>query len=220
MTTDLSARLGLPPDRAPICLAIGAHPDDIEIGTAGTLLRLAGERPDLRIGWIVLSGSGERAVEARRSARSLLGDDASLDVRILSGRDGYLPYAEAGPIKEALAELQQPTPDLVLVHRRDDAHQDHRFAADLAWQIFRWSTILEYEIPKWDGDVGPMNLYVALHGTIAERKVNHLLTAFPSQAKRDWYSADTFRAVMRLRGMESRAPSGMAEAFLARKLIV
>jgi len=201
-------------------LAIGAHPDDIEIGAAGTILRLIAERPDTEVRWILLSGEGARAEEASRSARTLAAGAAALDLRILSGRDGYLPYDDAAATKRALSETQQPRPDLVLVHRHDDAHQDHRFAAELAWQLFRWSTILEYEIPKWEGDFGANNLYIALDAKVADRKVAHLLAAFPSQAGRDWYTADTFRAVLRLRGLESRSASGMAEAFLARKLTV
>ena len=136
------------------------------------------------------------------------------------GRDGYLPYADAVPTKEAVAAAAAARPDLVLVHRSDDAHQDHRFAAELAWQLCRWSTILEYEVPKWDGDVGPVNLYVPLDLETSERKIEHLLGAFPSQAARDWFTADAFRAILRLRGIESRSPSGLAEAFVARKLVV
>ncbi len=216
----LTERLGLPLDRAPRCLAIGAHPDDIEIGAGGTILRLIAERPDTEFRWVVLSGAGERADEADRSARSLTAGAAALDVRILAGRDGYLPYDAADATKGALAEATDPPPDLVLVHRHDDAHQDHRFAADLAWQLCRWSTILEYEIPKWEGDLGSNNLYVALDAETAARKVRHLLAAFPSQAGRHWYTEETFLAILRLRGNELRAASGMAEAFLARKLVI
>lgn len=216
----LSIRLGLPVDRPPRLLVIGAHPDDIEIGTAGTILRLLAERPETNVAWVVLSGTGERIDEARRSATELAAGASTLDIRILTGRDGYLPYSDAATTKAAVAELADPTPDLVLVHRHDDAHQDHRFASDLAWQCFRWSTILEYEIPKWDGDLRSANLYVPLDEPTAQHKLDHLATAFPSQADRDWYGADTFKAILRLRGIESRAPSGLAEAFLARKLVL
>ena len=216
----LTERLGLPRERAVRCLAIGAHPDDIEIGATGTILRLVEERPETELRWVVLAGSGERAAEARASAMALGRSAARLDVEILDGRDGYLPYAGAASSKDALAGATAEAPDLVLVHRRDDAHQDHRFAADLAWQLFRWSTILEYEVPKWDGDLGAANLYVPLDAASAERKVAHLLAAFPSQASRDWFTPDTFRAVLRLRGIECRAPDGMAEAFVARKIVV
>ena len=218
--SDLSARLGLPADRPIRCLAIGAHSDDIEIGAGGTIARLFQERPDATFVWMVLAAAGERAEEARRSAAALVGASAGLDVRILDGRDGYLPYADAVPTKEAVTAAAAARPDLVLVHRSDDAHQDHRFAAELAWQLCRWSTILEYEIPKWDGDVGPVNLYVPLDLETSERKIGHLLAAFPSQAAHDWFTADAFRAILRLRGIESRSPSGLAEAFVARKLVV
>ena len=218
--TVLTSRLGLPDDRPIRCLAIGAHSDDIEIGAGATLLRLLEERPDTRIDWVVLAAALERADEARRSATSLVGDAGSLDIHVLNGRDGYLPFDEAAATKDAVATLAAGRPDLVLVHRSDDAHQDHRFAAELAWQLCRWSIILEYEVPKWDGDLGKTNLYVAVDDQTAERKISHLLSAFPSQVGRDWFTADTFRAILRLRGLEARSPSGLAEAFVARKLIV
>jgi len=216
----LTERLGLPLDRGPRCLAIGAHPDDIEIGAGGTILRLIAERPDTEFRWVILSGVNGRADEADRSARSITASAATLDIRILGGRDGYLPYEGAADTKESLAATTDPPPDLVLVHRHDDAHQDHRFAADLAWQLCRSSTILEYEIPKWEGDLASNNLYVELDAEVASRKVGHLVEAFPSQSARHWYTEETFRALLRLRGNESRAPSGMAEAFLARKLVI
>ena len=218
--SELSARLGLPTDRPVRCLAIGAHADDIEIGAGGTIARLLQERPDTSILWMVLAADGERAEEARRSAAALVGAGPILDVRILDGRDGYLPYADAVPTKEAVAAAAAARPDLVFVHRSDDAHQDHRLAAQLAWQLCRWSTILEYEVPKWDGDVGSANLYVPLDNETSKRKIEHLLDAFPSQAARDWFTADAFHAILRLRGIESRSPSGLAEAFVARKLVV
>ena len=216
----LTERLGLPRDRGPRCLAIGAHPDDIEIGAGGTILRLIAERPDTELLWVFLLGVSERAAEADRSARSIAAGAAELDVHLLSGRDGYLPYDGPATTKQALSDLADPPPDLVLVHRHDDAHQDHRFAADLAWQLCRSSTILEYEVPKWEGDLGSNNLYVALDAELAAQKIGHLVDAFPSQSARHWYTEETFRAILRLRGIESRAPSGMAEAFLARKLII
>ncbi len=216
----LTERLGLPTDRPIRCLALGAHPDDIEIGAGGTIVRLLAERHDTLFDWVVLSGEGERIQEAHHSAETLVGAAGGLEVRILSGRDGFLPYGDTAALKDELAVIVASRPDLVLVHRRDDAHQDHRLAADLAWQLCRWSTILEYEIPKWDGDLGTANLYVPLEADDAELKVTHLARAFPSQAARDWYTEDAFRAILRLRGVEARAPSGLAEAFVARKLVV
>jgi LmbE family N-acetylglucosaminyl deacetylase len=201
-------------------LAIGAHPDDIEIGAGGTIARLIEERPDTHVEWVVLSGDQLREGEARASARALVGDQVELGVRVLTGRDGYLPYQDAATLKDELAERADPRPDLVFVHRQNDAHQDHRFAAQLAWQLCRRSTILEYEIMKWDGDLRPVNLYVPLSEEQVDRKIAHLFTAFPSQAHRDWFTADAFQAILRVRGIEAGAPSGLAEGFVARKLIV
>jgi LmbE family N-acetylglucosaminyl deacetylase len=218
--SDLTGPLGLPADRPVRCLAIGAHSDDIEIGAGATIARLIRERPDTQLDWLVLAAGGERAEEARRSAAALVGDAGSLEVHVLAGRDGFLPFDEPAATKDAVAAVAAARPDLVLVHRSDDAHQDHRFAAELAWQLCRWSTILEYEIPKWDGDLGRTNLYVSVDEQAAEQKIAHLLAAFPSQADRDWFTADVFRAMLRLRGLEARSPSGFAEAFVARKLII
>lgn len=218
--TDLALRLGLPLDRQVRVLALGAHPDDIEIGAGGTVLRLLDAGPGLALDWVVLSGEGDRAAEAEASARMLVTDRADLRVHLVGGRDAYLPYADAVRVKEAvMAVAAASPPDLVLAHRRDDAHQDHAFAGALAWQAFRGATILEYEVPKWDGDLGTANLYVTLDAFTADRKVDHLLAAFPSQAGRSWFTADTFRAILRLRGIEAASPSGLAEAFVVRKLV-
>jgi LmbE family N-acetylglucosaminyl deacetylase len=216
----LARRLGLPEDRPIRCLALGAHADDLEIGAGGSLLRLLDERPDTEIDWVVLSAVDERADEAVRSATALTAGSAGVRVHVLDGRDSYLPYENPAGLKDRLASIVGPAPDLVLAHRRDDAHQDHRFASDLAWQLCRGAVILEYEIPKWDGDLGTANLYVPLTADQADRKVAHLLEAFPSQAGRSWYSEETFRAILRLRGIECRAPDGAAEAFVARKIVV
>lgn len=216
----IDAVLGLPVDRPIRCLAVGAHPDDIEIGVGGTILRLADERPDMMLRMVVLSGSADRAAEARASASTLAPGTGGVTITVHDGADGRLPYDDPAGVKRALAEVAPDEPDLVLVHRRDDAHQDHRFAGDLAWQLFRWSTILEYEVPKWDGDLGGANFYVPLSDALVDAKVDHLMRAFPSQRDRDWYGPDTFRAVLRLRGVECRSPSGYAEGFLARKLVV
>ena len=217
--TDLATRLGLLPDRPPRVVAVGAHADDIEIGAAGTVIRLLAERPDADIRFVVLSATATRRDEARASAAAL-SPNRSIEATVLDGRDGHLPFADASRIKDALASAVREPPDLVLVHRGDDAHQDHRFAAELAWQLFRWSTILEYEIPKWDGDGGRANVYVRLEEGEADRKVSHLLAHFRSQHAHEWYAEETFRAVLRLRGIESRAASGLAEAFVARKLVL
>ncbi len=215
----LSERLGLPAHRDPRILVLGAHPDDAEIGAGGTIARLVAERPDADVTWVVLAAPDpRRADEARASAESLL---AGTEHRVIVGdlRDGYLPFLGAAP-KEALAAHQAFAPDVVLGPRRDDAHQDHRLVAELVPQIFRAATVLEYEIPKWDGDLGQANLYVPLRPDEGVAKVTHILASFGSQEGHDWFSADTFHAILRLRGIECRAPGGLAEAFVCPRIVV
>jgi LmbE family N-acetylglucosaminyl deacetylase len=218
--SSLTERLGLPRDRGPRILVAGAHSDDAEIGAGGTIARLVAERPDAEVTWLVLAAADPaRAAEARESADRLLAGVARAVVHLGELRDGYLPYF--GPAaKEALAAHAAADPDLVLSPRRDDAHQDHRHLAELVPQVFRRATVLEYEVPKWDGDLGAANLYVPLTVEEASRKVAHIRAAFPSQQDRAWFSEETFRAILRLRGVECRAPDGMAEAFVCRKLVV
>jgi len=216
----LTERLGLPTDRGPRILVASAHADDAEIGAGGTIARLVSERPDVEFTWLVLAAPDpRRAAEARASAERLLAaaDRSTVDVRDL--RDGFLPFLGTAP-KEALIDHDEVDPDLILGPRQDDAHQDHRLVAELVQQVFRRATILEYEVPKWDGDLGPANLYVPLSAAEAAAKVAHLVNAFPSQIDRDWFTEDTFRAILRLRGIECRAPDGSAEAFTSRKLVV
>lgn len=214
--------LELGPRTGPLhVLCLGAHSDDIEIGAAGTLLTLVTARPGTSVTWVVASAPGEREAEARRSAEALLGDVSRLDVRVLGLRDGYLDRSGAD-VKEALAAVRDgsPDPDLVLTHHRDDRHQDHRAVSDLTWQLWRDHLVLEYEVPKWDGDLGRPNLYVPLSPEVVERKLRHLEEHFASQRGKDWYDAVTFRGLMRLRGMECRALSRFAEAFHARKVVL
>lgn len=201
-------------------LCIGAHSDDLEIGCGGTLLRwLAGPRP-LNVTWVVLSAAGPRATEARRSARSLLRRAASAEVIIGGFRDGYLG-ADYPAVKAFFESLKQyPSPDLILTHHLADRHQDHRLAAELTWNTFRDHAILEYEIPKYEGDLGLPNAYVPLSARDSARKVAHLERHFGSQRSKHWFTADTFLALARLRGLECRAPDGHAEAFHARKLVL
>ncbi len=215
----LTERLGLPIHRGPKIMIVGAHADDAEIGASGTIGRLVAERRDVEVTWVVLATADHvRANEARDSAERLLGGVAH-HVVLGDLRDGYLPYT--GPeAKEWLAIHQAVDPDLIIGPRRDDAHQDHRLVAELLPQLFRASTILEYEVPKRDGDFGPANLYVPLTAADATGKVHHLVDMFPSQGDRDWFRAETFEAVLRLRGMECRAPERLAEAFVCRKLVV
>jgi LmbE family N-acetylglucosaminyl deacetylase len=201
-------------------LAIGAHADDIEIGCGGTLLRLVAEHPNVSVDWVVLSGLGERAGEAADSAAAFLQGAAETRVTVEQFRDGFFPYL-GGAVKEFFEQLKtRVAPDLVLTHRLEDRHQDHRLVAELTWNTFRDHLVLEYEVPKYEGDLGQPNLFVPLTQDQCERKVELLRKCFPSQAGRAWFSDDTFMALLRLRGVESNAPGRYAEAFHARKLVL
>jgi LmbE family N-acetylglucosaminyl deacetylase len=202
-------------------LALGAHADDIEIGCGGTLLRLVAEHPGLSVDWVVLSGLGERAGEAADSAAAFLDGAGETRVRVERFRDGFFPYTGSA-VKELFEELKTRVapPDVVFTHRLEDRHQDHRLVAELTWNTFRDHLILEYEIPKYEGDLGHPNLFVPLAPEHGERKVELLRKCFPSQAGRAWFSDDTFWAMLRLRGVECNAPGRYAEAFQARKLVL
>lgn len=198
-------------------LCLGAHADDIEIGCSGTLLRWIGEYPRVEVTWAVLSAAGERGKEAQRSAQILLRRAARVEVVLGEFEDANFP-ADFRPIKAFLQELRRRSDaDVVLTHRLEDRHQDHRMLAELTWQSWRDHLILEYEIPKFEADLGPANVYVPLTKAVAARKVNHLLKYFGSQRSKPWFNAETFLALMRMRGLECRASSGMAEAFQLRK---
>lgn len=213
--------LQLPPTDQPLqVLCLGAHSDDIEIGCAGTLLRWLAERAQLSVTWVVFSAPGERAAEARRSARALLRRASALDLVIGDFADARLP-SEWGRAKDFVSDVaRRCRPDVVLTHRLEDRHQDHRLVAELSWQAWRDQLILEYEIPKYEADLGQPNVYVPLSPALAQRKLRHLMTHFGSQRSKDWFSESTFRALMALRGLECRAPSGQAEAFHLRKAIL
>ena len=215
----LNLKLGT--DRTPLrVLCLGAHSDDIEIGCAGTLLRWLAEHERVDVTWAVFSGGGTRGEEARASAESLL--DGASGRRIVLGdfKDAHLPadFARAKEFTQALRAHGEP--DVVFTHRLEDAHQDHRLVAELTWQTWRDQLILEYEIPKYEGDLGRPNLFAPLPEPIAQRKLDHLATHFGSQRPKDWFRPETFSSLMRLRGVECRAPSGWAEGFHARKAIL
>jgi LmbE family N-acetylglucosaminyl deacetylase len=206
--------------RAPLTvLCLGAHADDIEIGCGGTLLALLEQRDSVSVHWVVMSGAGPRAAEARRSARRMLRGARAADIRVESFRDGFLPY-EGTAVKEVFEQLKPIDPDLIFTHFRHDLHQDHRTVCDLTWNTFRDHTILEYEVPKYDGDLAHPNVYVPLSDRVRRRKVRQLMSAFPSQAGKRWYSPETFDALMRIRGIECAAASGYAEAFHSRKTVL
>jgi LmbE family N-acetylglucosaminyl deacetylase len=196
-------------------LAIGCHADDIEIGCGGTLIALSRARPGLALTWVVLAAPGDRAAEARASARAFLADAGGSDVRVHEFRDGFLPYV-GGEVKEVFEELKDVRPDLVFTHTRRDLHQDHRLACELTWNTFRNHLILEYEIPKYDGDLGAPNVFVPLEESLVEEKLRILRDHYASQHSKHWFDDELFRGLMRLRGMESA--SRYAEAFTCRKL--
>jgi len=205
-------------DDAKRILFLGAHADDIEIGCGGTILRLAEDHRDLEVRWVVFASVPERAAEARAAAGAFLeGVNATVEVR--DHRDGYLPWAGAA-IKEEFEALKRDfVPDLIFTHHRGDLHQDHRLVSELTWNTWRNHFILEYEIPKYDGDFGAPNFFSALPASALERKISLLLRHFATQAGRQWFTPDLFRAVARIRGMECAAPEALAEAFYCRKAV-
>jgi LmbE family N-acetylglucosaminyl deacetylase len=201
-------------------LCLGAHCDDVEIGCGGTLLRLLESRPGSSVRWAVFASTPERERETRACARELLSCAAGSQLTVAAFRESYFPYVGA-EIKDAFFALQREAePDLVLTHRLDDRHQDHRTIAELTWNTFRRQLVLEYEVAKYEGDLGQPNLYVPLPEPLARRKVELLLKHYRSQAGKPWFQAAAFEALMRLRAIECRAESGWAEAFHARKAVV
>lgn len=212
----MSTPLRLSEGRLRTILCLGAHSDDIEIGCGGTLLALLHQHPEARVVWVVFSADPPRDHEARRSALDLLGPAREHVVRIEAFRTSFFPY-QGEAIKETCERLKDEfDPDLVFTHARDDRHQDHRVISDLAWNTYRHHLVLEYEIPKYDGDLGRPNFYVPLLETLVERKVDHLLRHFQTQSNKHWFTADLFRGLLRIRGME--CGTHHAEAFHARKL--
>ena len=207
--------------RAPrTVLCFGAHADDIEIGCGGTLLKLTEQNPAVAVHWVVFSATPPRASEAKRSAHVFLRNAQTKKVVIKAFRDGYFPF-QGARIKNFVQQLShEVAPDLIFTHHRKDLHQDHRLLAELTWNAFRNHLILEYEIPKYDGDMGAPNAYVHLGKTTAERKVRHICEQFKTQKSKQWFSEDTFLALLRLRGIESNSPSKYAEAFYCQKMLL
>jgi LmbE family N-acetylglucosaminyl deacetylase len=215
----LSVALGPDSGRSLSVLCLGAHSDDIEIGCGGTLLRLLGERPGTQVNWVVFSADDQREAEARASAADFLADAGAFDVKVHRFRESYFPY-NGNEVKSAFEPLKATSPDIVFTHRRADQHQDHRTIAELTWNTFRDHLVLEYEIPKFEGDLGHPNLYVPLGDATATRKVELLMAHFGTQRSKRWFRAETFRATMALRAIECNAASGWAEAFHADKLVL
>ena len=200
-------------------LCLGAHCDDIEIGCGGTILHLKEAFPQLRFHWVVFSASGTRGEEAIKAA-DLFTSGCEKQVILKDYRDGFLPYC-GGQVKDFFEELKgYVNPDVIFTHWYGDVHQDHRLISELTWNTFRNHLILEYEVPKYDGDMGRPNLYVPLEVSSYENKVNYLFQAFDSQRAKRWFDREMFLGLMRIRGMESNSPSGYAEAFHARKVLV
>jgi len=199
-------------------LVLGAHADDIEIGCGGTILRLASEFPELDVLWVVFCSTPERAAETRASAAAFLQGAAKTRVVVRNHRDGYLPYAGASVKDEFETLKREYNPDVIFTHYREDRHQDHRLISDLTWNTWRDHLILEYEIPKYDGDFGSPNFFVCLPASTLEHKIALILEHFPSQAQKHWFTADLLRSVARIRGMECVAPEGLAEGFYCRKV--
>jgi LmbE family N-acetylglucosaminyl deacetylase len=201
-------------------LCLGAHSDDIEIGCGGTLQKLLAESKNLTVHWVVLSAAGVREEEARASATDYLNAASQSKLTIMNFRNGFFPYHGA-EIKEFFETLKAlPRPDLILTHYNGDLHQDHRCAAELTWNTFRDHLILEYEIPKYDGDLGSPNLFVPLDESHVRLKTVGLNRHFRSQHDKQWFSATTFEGLGRLRGVQCNSPTGLAEAFYCRKAVI
>jgi LmbE family N-acetylglucosaminyl deacetylase len=213
--------LGLSPAEAPRrVLAIGCHADDIEIGCGGTLLTLIAANPEVEVDWVVLAAPGARSAEARASATAFLAGAGTVRVEVHEFRDGFLPYV-GGEVKQVFEDLKgRVDPQVVFTHAGYDFHQDHRLACELTWNTFRNHLILEYEIPKYDGDLGRPNVFVPLADAVVERKLALHEEHFPSQAGKHWFDRETFVGLMRLRGMEAAAPDRYAEAFTSRKVVL
>ena len=208
--------LARPGDRLSV-LCLGAHADDIEIGAGGTILNWIASGVRLDVHWCVLSAIGPRRAEAEASATAFLAGAAASRIELAQFEDGFFPY-RGDEIKVWMEGLKAAVdPQVILTHRRSDAHQDHREVCQLTWNLFRDHLILEYEIPKWDGDLDQPNVYMPLTSAVLERKVELLLAHFGTQRSKDWFDAETFTGLARLRGMESRSRDRYAEAFVLRK---
>jgi LmbE family N-acetylglucosaminyl deacetylase len=201
-------------------LCLGSHCDDIEIGCGGTILHLLAEHPNATVFWVVLSSTEARAEEAQRSAAAFLAKAGCKEVMIKTFKDGFLPY-QGAEVKSFFEELKQEiSPDVIFTHYRHDLHQDHRLACELTWNTWRDHLILEYEVPKYDGDFGTPNCFVELDESLCRDKVRSIVNNFASQREKHWFSEEIFLAVLRLRGMECRSATGYAEAFYSRKLVL
>jgi len=216
ISLSLNGRAGRPL----VVLCLGCHSDDIEIGCGGTILRLVAEQPHSKFIWAVFSAIGDRRAEAQRVAKLFVGSKRLEQLLLGKFRDGFMPFV-GSDVKATFEKIKKTiSPDIIFTHNRRDAHQDHRLLSELTWNTFRNHLILEYEIPKYDGDLGQPNFFVPLEKEIYQKKIRYLLDGFATQRPKHWFTEETFLALMRLRGLECVAPSGYAEAFYARKLVL
>ena len=200
-------------------LCLGAHSDDIEIGCGGTILRLLAQRHNVEVRWVVFAASPARRLEAEKSAEIFLREAVKKEIVVRDFKESFFPYI-GSEIKEYFEELKRTiSPDVVFTHFRDDLHQDHRLISELTWNTFRDHVILEYEIVKYDGGLGSPNLFVHLSEEVCAEKIQYLMENFQSQRAHQWFTEETFRAILRLRGVESNAPEKYAEAFHCRKIV-
>lgn len=200
-------------------LCLGSHSDDIEIGCGGTILRLIQEIDGLEFYWVVFSADEERNKEAYESANIFLEDAKIKKIEIKDFREDYFPFIGIS-IKEYFEILKNTfSPDLIFTHYHDDAHQDHRLISELTWNTFRDHLILEYEIPKYDGDLGKPNFFVHLNESICKEKIRYVFNIFKTQREKQWFTEETFWSILRFRGIESNATSKYAEAFYCRKIV-
>jgi len=216
----LTFEFAKPKDRGLRVLCVGAHSDDIEIGCGGTMLRLLSEHADVEVHWVVLGSSGERDEEAITSAERFLEGAGKRDIIVEHFKNSFFPYV-GEEIKAFFEKLKvRVTPDIVLTHYRNDLHQDHRVISELTWNTFRNQLILEYEILKYDGDLGAPNVFVHLDEETCQKKVDVIMDCFKTQRDKDWFTPDAFLALLRIRGVESKAPAKYAEAFYCRKVVL
>ena len=201
-------------------LCLGAHCDDIEIGCGATLLSILDDRPSVNVRWQVFASTPARKQEAVEGAKRICGGAESVEIEILDFEDGYLPY-DGAAVKDAFEKTKGSfSPDLVFTHYRHDMNQDHRKVSELTWNTFRDHLILEYEIPKWDGDLRSPNTFVPVSRDAAQRKWQILQSVYESQKNKNWFTEELFLSLMRIRGMECNSASGLAEAFYAYKNVI
>jgi len=212
--TDLPGR----PDGIRI-LMLGAHCDDIEIGCGGTIMRLLKEYKVDAVKWVVFTSNQLRREEAKECAAIFLEGTSKKEIVIHDYHDGHLPFVGAD-IKKHFEDLKEFKPDVIFTHARHDRHQDHRTLAEMTWNTFRDHTILEYEIPKYEGDLGHPNMFVTIPEPVAKRKTDNIVNGYPSQAARQWFDRETFLALMRIRGIESASPTKYAEGFYVTKVVL